>query len=156
VLNIHRGEHVDAVLGKLEDVLVALAVSRAGCIRVRQLVHQDQLRFPRDNGVDVHLLERLSAVGQRHAGNELEAGGEGVRFFPLVALQVSDDDVGSFQPFALRLLEHRKGLADPRGHAEKDLDLSFSLAALFNHLQKSVGIGSSFTVVGQLKAPWRG
>ena len=138
---------------ELEDVLVALAVSGAGRVGVRQLVHQDELRLPRDHGVRVHLLERLSPVGERHPGNELEVGCQGIRLFPLVALQVPDDDVRPLQPLTLRLLEHRVGLPHPGSHAEKDFDFSFSLAPLFDHFQKRVGIGALFIVDWHRQAP---
>ncbi len=62
VLDVHRRDHVDARVEQLLDVLPALLVARARHVRVRELVDERDLRLPREDRVDVHLLERRVAV----------------------------------------------------------------------------------------------
>ena len=56
VLHVHGREDVDPGVEQLLDVLPALGVARAFGIRVRELVHQQQLRMPFQRGVDVELF----------------------------------------------------------------------------------------------------
>ncbi len=131
-------------IDELQDILVSLPVARAGGIGMRQLVHEHQAGLARKNRIKVHLLERLPAVLQAHAGHELDARRQLVRFPSLVAFQVADDDVEAFFFFLPSLFEHGKGLADPRGHAEENFELPFSALLPFGDAEKSIRIGSSF------------
>ena len=57
VLDVHRGDHVDAGVQQLFDVLPPLVVRGAGGVGVRQFVDQRDLRVPGQHGVGVHLGE---------------------------------------------------------------------------------------------------
>ena len=57
VLDVERREDVDARVEQLLDVLPALQVPRARGVRVRELVDEDELRLPRERGVEVELFE---------------------------------------------------------------------------------------------------
>ena len=65
VLDVHRGDDVDAGVEQFVDVLPALLVARARHVRVRELVDQRDLRVAGQDCVEVHLLEVGAAVGQR-------------------------------------------------------------------------------------------
>ena len=64
MLNVQRRDDRDPGLEQLLDVLPALLVPRAGNIRVRELVDERDLGPTREQRIDVHLLERRSAVLQ--------------------------------------------------------------------------------------------
>ena len=58
VLDIDRRVDVDAVTHQLFDVEIALRMAAAFDVGVGEFVDQHDLRPPRDDGVEVHLLER--------------------------------------------------------------------------------------------------
>ena len=58
VLDVDGGVDVDAVAEQLLDIEIALGVAAAGRVGVGELVDQHDLRTARDDGVEVHLLER--------------------------------------------------------------------------------------------------
>ena len=66
MLDVERGEHVDAGVEQLLDVLPALLVAAARGVGVRELVDQDHRRAPGQHGVDVqlrHPVPRYSITG---------------------------------------------------------------------------------------------
>ena len=65
VLDVDGRDHVDAGGEHLLDVLVALGVSRARGVRVRQLVDQRELGRPPEDRVDIHLVERRGRGARR-------------------------------------------------------------------------------------------
>ena len=58
VLDVDRGDDVDARVEQLVDVLPALLVAAAGHVGVGELVDERDRRPAGEDGVDVHLLER--------------------------------------------------------------------------------------------------
>jgi hypothetical protein len=60
---------------------------------VRELVDEDDLRPPREDRVEVHLLERLAAVLDPSSRNDLEALEERRGLGAPVRLDDADDDV---------------------------------------------------------------
>ena len=62
VLDVEGGVDVDAGGQQLLDVQIALGVAAAGRVGVGELVDQHELRAAREDGVEVHLLERLALV----------------------------------------------------------------------------------------------
>src|SRR5204863_8438920 len=54
VRDVEGGDHVDAGLEQLVDVLPALGVTAAGNVAVGQLVDEDDLGAAGQDGVDVH------------------------------------------------------------------------------------------------------
>ncbi len=63
VLDVERRIDVDAGGQQFLDILVALLVPAAGRVGVGELVHQHQLGLARQDGVDVHLVQRALAIG---------------------------------------------------------------------------------------------
>ena len=72
VLDVDRRVDVDAVVQQLLDVEIALWMAAAGSIGMRQLVDEDDLRAPRDDGIEVHFLERAALVFDLPAGDDLQ------------------------------------------------------------------------------------
>jgi hypothetical protein len=56
VLDVDGGDHVDPGVEDLVDILVALLVARALCVRMSELVDESELRSAADDGVRVHLV----------------------------------------------------------------------------------------------------
>jgi hypothetical protein len=88
----------------------------------------------------VHLLQAGSPVVDGLAGDDFQAGEQRLGERPTVALDESGDDVGASLPPALALGEHGVGLADARGRAQVDaemtsrLDLTGDLCICFRRL----------------------
>ena len=62
VLDVERGVDVDAGGQQLLDIEIALGMAAARRVGVGELVDQDELRPAREDGVEVHLLERAALV----------------------------------------------------------------------------------------------
>jgi hypothetical protein len=57
MLDVEGGDHVDAGVEQLADVLPALLVPAAGHVGVRQVIDEDALGSPGKDRVEIHLLE---------------------------------------------------------------------------------------------------
>ena len=124
VLDVDRGDDVDAGLQQLLDVLPALGVARARDIGVGELVDERHLGPAGQHGVDVHLLERRTAVVERAARDHLQAV-DHLRGVPAaVGLDEPHDHVGAALRATVALAEHGVGLAHPGCCAEVDPELS--------------------------------
>ena len=122
MLDVDRGEDVDAGREQLLDVLVALGVAAAGRVGVGQLVDQRHLRPAREQRVEVHLLQHPAHVGHLPAGEDLEALEQGLGLLAAVGLDDADDDVDApARAERLRLLQHLVGLADAGAMPRKTL-----------------------------------
>jgi hypothetical protein len=93
VRDVDGGQHVDAGVEDLVDILPALRVPRTGRVGVGQLVDDDDLRVPGEHRVDVELGQRHAAVGDLPARQHLQP----VELFggapPAVRFDQPDDDV---------------------------------------------------------------
>ncbi len=72
VLDVDGGDHVDAGVKDLEDVLPALGVARSGDVGVGQLVDERHFRMAGEHGVEVHLLEAGAPVVDDTSGDDLQ------------------------------------------------------------------------------------
>ena len=72
VLDVDRGHHVDAGFQQFQHIFVALAIPASRHIGVGQLVDHDGVRMARQNGVQIHLFQVDSAVGDHAFGNDLQ------------------------------------------------------------------------------------
>ena len=106
---------------QLLHVLVALGVPAARGVGVGQLVHQGDRRPPRQDGVEVHLLQHHAAVLDLAPRHLLQVADQGGGLGPAVRLDDADDHVHALLLEPLPLLEHLVGLADAGGEAEVDL-----------------------------------
>ena len=120
VLDVDGGDHVDAGVEHLLDVLPALLVLGPRDVGVRVLVDEGHVRSASQYGSEIHLQQRRAAVLDRSPGHDLQAlqlcGG----LRPPVRLDHADDDVGPPLDSPASLVEHGEGLADPRGRTQVD------------------------------------
>ena len=93
VLHVQCRDNGDTGLEQLVDVLPPLLVPRAGDVRVGDLVDQHELRFPGEDGIDVHLLEFLVPVLDLLPGYDLEVADLRFRIGASVGLDVAHDDI---------------------------------------------------------------
>src|SRR4029434_6895609 len=104
VLDVHRCQHADAGVEDVEHVLIALLMTAAERVGVRELVDDTELLFARDDGVDVHLLERDPAVLDSSTRNRLEIADERFGIRAAVRFDKADDDVDAFTLEGVRVL----------------------------------------------------
>ena len=144
VLDVERGEHVNARVEQFGHVLPAFRMARAGRVRVREFIHERELRLARERGVEIQFRQRDAAMFERAAGNLRQTFGERVGFLAAMRFDVADDHVASGGKFAPRGFEHGVGLADAGAHAEKNLEPAAFLRGLLalDGTQQRVRIGA--------------
>ena len=124
VLDVDGGDHVDARVEQLVDVLPALLVPRARHVRVRELVDQRDLRLAGEHGLDVHLFPLAAPVGQLLARDDLKAFDQRRRLRPPVRLGERDNDVCPALGAPVPLREHGVRLAHPGRRAQVNAQLT--------------------------------
>src|SRR5659263_290132 len=112
VLDVHRGDDLDAGGQQFLDVLPTLLVPGPGHVGVRQLVDERHLGVAGEHRVDVHLGERRPPVGDRAPREDLQPGDGLGRASPTVGLDEGHHGVRSALPPPATLVEHGEGLAD--------------------------------------------
>jgi hypothetical protein len=150
VLHVQGGEHVDAGVQQLLHVVPALRVAGARGVGVGQLVHQHHGGGPREDAVEVELLEQPAPIGHAAPGQQREPLDERGRVRPTVVLHDPDDHIELLDLTQLvRHLQHAVRLAHARREAEVDLQLPALCASLvlLQAAEQRVGVGS---VVGLL------
>src|SRR5690242_8551486 len=85
-----------------------------------ELVDERDLGMPREQAVDVHLLELTAAVDDQLARQDLQVADLLDGAPPAVGLDEADDDIGATVVPAATLVEHRERLADAGRGAEID------------------------------------
>ena len=116
---------LDSRAEDVQDILPALVVSAGSRhVGVGQLVDQCDLGPSSQHRVQVHLFQAGSPVADCLAGDDLEAVEQGLGEWPPVGLDESGDDVGAAAAPTLALGEHGVGLADARGRAQVDAEVS--------------------------------
>src|SRR5271157_3660876 len=93
-------------------------------IGVGEFVDESKLWAARDDRVDVHLIERLSAVVDVLARNDLEAVEQRLGFLAAMRLDDADDEVHAVHLLGARSLQHFVSLADPGRGADEYLQLA--------------------------------
>ncbi len=124
VLDVDGGIDVDAVAHQLFDVEIALRMAAAFGVGVGELVDQNDLRVPRNDRVEVHLLERLALVFDAAPGNDFEALQQRLGLLAAVGLDHADDDVVAVLQPRVGLLQHFVGLADAGRGADENPQLA--------------------------------
>ena len=104
------------------DVLIALVVTAAGDIRVRELVDQAQLRLARKDRVEIHFFQDHAPVFDLAARHDLQVAELRLGLRASVRLDESDDDVDAIAPKRVCVLDHRVGLADAGRGADVDAE----------------------------------
>ena len=75
------------------DIEIALWMAAARRVGVGEFVDQRDLRAPRDQGVEIHLLERLALVFEPLAREDFEALEQRLGLRPPVGLDHADHDI---------------------------------------------------------------
>ena len=123
VLDVDGGDHVDAGVEQLVDVLPAFLVPRARHVRVRELVHQRDLRLAGEHRVDVHLFPLAAPVGQLLARDDLKPLDQRSRLRPPVRLSETDDHIRAALRPPVPLREQGVRLPDPGSGAKVNAQL---------------------------------
>ena len=119
-----------------------------------EFVDQRQRGAAGEDRVEVHLLERLLAVGDPAPGDDLEAADEGGGLGAAVGLDDADHHVDAVAAQRLAGGQHLPGLADAGGGAEEDLQPPAGLAD--GLIEQGVGRGTRLgvsAVVGHAVIP---
>ncbi len=124
VLDVDGGVDVDAVVEQLLDVEIALRMPAAGRVGMGEFVDQGDLRPPRLDRVDVHLVEGLAAILDVSARDDFEPFEQGFGLLAAVGLDHPDHDVIAVLEPGAGLLQHFVGLADAGSRADEDLQLT--------------------------------
>ena len=95
VLQVDGGDHVDTGSQQLFYVLPPLGISGARYVGVGQLVDQGELRVASQQGIEVELLECLTAVDDGLSRQHLQIPQLLRRLFPTVRVDPADHDVGA-------------------------------------------------------------
>ena len=135
MLDVDGGDHVDPGGEDFHDVLPPLGVpARSRHVRMGELIDQGELGPPAQHRVEVHLLKVAAAVLDPLAGDDLEPADHVLGQPPAVTLDEADDDVGTPPLAPVTLAEHGVGLADPRGRAQVDPEVT-------GRLHRVTGVG---------------
>lgn len=113
VLDIERGDNIDADVQELLHVLPPLGVADSRNVGVGQLVDQCDLGAAGQDRVEIHLGEERTAVAQRTAGHRLQAVGHGRGRPTAMRLDEADDHIRTPCAQPLTLGEHGVRLPDP-------------------------------------------
>ena len=138
VLDVDRGVDVDAVGQQFLDVEIALGMAAARRVGMGEFVDQGDLRPPRDQRVEIHLLERLVLVADPLARQHFEALQQRFGLRPAMGLDHADHDIDAGLPLGMRALQHLVGLADAGGGADKDLQPAGLIALPPGGLQQRI------------------
>src|SRR5580704_9293829 len=124
VLDVDGAIDVDATAHQLFDVEIALRMAAAFGVGMSKLVDQNDLRFSRNDRVQIHFLEHLAAVVDAAPRNDFEAGQQRFGFLAAVGLDYAGDDVVAvFEP-RVGLLQHFVGLTDAGRGADENPQLA--------------------------------
>ena len=114
VLHVHRGDDVNSGGEEVLHVLVALGVSTAWNVGMRQFIDERDLRLAAEAGVEVELFDGNAVIlhvtprNAFQAVHQRDGAGAAVRF------DKTDDDVHAFGFQPMRFLQHLICLAHPR------------------------------------------
>ena len=142
VLDVERGVDVDALAQELLDIEIALGMPAASGIGMGELIDERQVWAARDEGVEIHLLERVILVRDGAARNDLKAVEQGLGLFAAVRLDDADDHVGAVFRSGPGLLQHLVGLAYARSGTEEDLQSPCPAFFLFGFFEQRLRRGA--------------
>ena len=86
-----------------------------------EFVDKGELRPPRDDAVEVHLIEPATLVLEMLARQHFEALKEGLGFLSAMGLDYAEDDIDAVSHLGACRLQHLIGLADAGRGADEDL-----------------------------------
>ena len=120
-----------------------------GALVVGQLIDEDQLRPLCQRRLKIEFDQLRAAIGHFLASTSRPSTRAWVSAH--VRLDVAHQHVDAFAGLLATRLEHRVGLADAGGGAEKDLQLAPSLFSLFGLNWREEGIGGWPAIVHDLR-----
>ena len=143
MLDVERSKDVDACCEQLFDVLPALRVSRARCVRMRELIDEQQCRVSRKSCIEVEFLDRRPADVEHQRRQLLQSFEQGGGFDTAMRFEHAHDHIGARATHRLRRKQHRVGLADTRRRAEEDLQFAPCRAVLLRleFREELIGVG---------------
>ncbi len=124
VLDVDGRDDLHPMVEELLDVLPALLVLRSRDVGVGQLVDQDDVGLPGEDGIDVHLVELGPAVLEHHGRHDLQVADLGLGLGAVVGHHHADHDVRAARVAPEPLVEHGEGLADAGCRSQVDPQLS--------------------------------
>ena len=122
VLDVHRRQNVDPGVQQFVHVLPPLDPARPWSVRVRELVHDCDVRPPREDRRRVHLFEPDAAVLDDSARDRLEPFDQRDRVGAPMRLEVPNHDINALGLQLVSLDQHLVGLAHTGGIAQEDLE----------------------------------
>ena len=120
MLDVDRGENIDAGVEEHGDVLPALGIPAARDIGMGVFVHNRGPRRPGQDRVEIHLLKLRVPVGQPPGRDDFESLQQRPRLAAAVVHGERDDDVLAALAEPVGFFEHLVGLAHTRRGAQED------------------------------------
>ena len=114
VLDVDRGDDVDAGIEQRLNVLPTLFVATARNIRVRQFIDERHRRLPGEDRLEIHLLEVGAPIFKLSARYDLERADLGCGRGATMGLDEGNHDVGPAITATLTFAQHCEGLPDAR------------------------------------------
>ncbi|MCY1401303.1 hypothetical protein D9M71_164200 [compost metagenome] len=139
VLDVDCGVDVDTRRQQLLHVLPALGMAAARGVAVGQFVDQGQLRRGLEQAIQVHFFEHDPAVLRTQQRLLRKACKHRFGFRPAVGLDHGCQHRDTLAQLGMGRLQHRVGLAHPRGGAEEDLEAAATFAGQFS--EQRIGAG---------------
>jgi hypothetical protein len=117
-----------------------VCAARSRHVRVGEFVDERDLGLPGEDGVEVHLLQTAAPVLDHPAGDDLQAVEQVLSEPPPMGLEEPDDHIGAPLSAPLALAQHRVRLADTRGRAQVNTEMT----GRFDHVRTRLFGGSRF------------
>src|SRR5712664_2737935 len=128
MLDVHGRDDIDSGVKEFQNILPAFVVPAGSRhVGVGKLVNQGDLGLSSQDRVLVHLVKPGSPVLDRLAGDDFEALDHVFGEPAPVALYKADDHISAALTSTPALAEHGVGLADARGRAEVDAEMTSRL-----------------------------
>ena len=122
MLDVERRVDIDPGREQVFDIQIALGMSAAGSVGVGQLIDEDNLGMPHEDGVEVHLLKHMPVIVDFDARNDLEALEQGLRFRTSMGFDDTDDNVRALGQLRASRHQHFVGFADAGSGAYEYLE----------------------------------
>ena len=150
MLDIHRSEHADAGAQQFLDILIALAMAASRSIRVRQFVHEDNLRMALQHRIEIELVQGDVPMPDRTWRNLLQAFHQSHGVHARMRLHIAHHHVEALVKHRMRFFQHGVRFPNARRVTEEDLELAARVALggfFFDDLPKNgIGVAARFKI----------
>ncbi len=144
MLDIEGRPDIDPGVQQFDRVFPAFGMTAAGDVGVGEFVEQEQLRAAGERAIEVEFLDLAPAIGELSARQHREIANLRDGLAASVGFDQPGDNVNAVLALAPRRGQHLPGLADPGGHAKKDLEPPLAFAR--RGQRQSVGIGAAIII----------